>query len=88
MGAKDNERLKKNLSIHLVIAIAPDIIIYIIVLKRLMKWLSRRLLRHASRWWGCSIWVGANVLESSSTFLVRRCCGSQGPDDNNNIPGF
>lgn len=52
MGAKDNERLKKNLSIHLVIAIAPDIIIYIIVLKRLMKWLSRRLLRHASRWWG------------------------------------
>jgi hypothetical protein len=27
-------------------------------------------------------------LESSSTFLVRRCCGSQGPDDNNNIPGL
>lgn len=49
MGAKDNERLKKNLSIHLVIAIAPDIIIHIIVLKRLMKWLSRRLLPHAKQ---------------------------------------
>lgn len=27
-------------------------------------------------------------LESSSTFLVRRCCGSQGPDDNKTTLGY